>query len=115
VASSDPNAVYVIDGDTMKVLDTLKVSADEDVHLSLAIDQFHTMVYAANSDSICVLYGNRKQVQAVVSFWCHPFHAGHIECNNITVPTNEYLNVDFVHNVLLKSIQTFDSIAGLKI
>ena len=63
----------------------------------MAVDNFRDIVYVANSGSntVSVLYGASKQVQAGVSFDVNPFHAGRIECNDITVPTNQYLYVDF--------------------
>jgi hypothetical protein len=48
-----------------------------------------------------------QKVQAGVSFDVNPFHAGHIECNNITVPTNQYFYVDFRTQCLAQAHKGF--------
>jgi YVTN family beta-propeller protein len=64
---------------------------------SIAVNEVDNTAYVANSESntVSVIYGPSQKVQAGVSFDINPFHAGHIECNNIIVPTNQYLYVDF--------------------
>jgi YVTN family beta-propeller protein len=55
------------------------------------------IAYVVNSDSntVSILHGPSQKVQTVVSFDVSPFYAGRIECNKITVPTNQYLYIDF--------------------
>jgi YVTN family beta-propeller protein len=66
--------------------------------VSIAVNDYDdNIAYVASRDSntVSVIYGPSQKVQAGVSFDINPFHAGHIECDNITVPTNQYFYVDF--------------------
>jgi len=72
----------------------VRVSIDVDPS-GIAVSDNIAYVTNAGSNGVSVLCGNSQQVQVGVSFDISPFHAGRIECNNITVPTNQYLYIDF--------------------
>lgn len=42
-----------------------------------------------------MISGFSHKVQTGVSLEAEPFHAGNIECNDIKVPTNQFVYVDF--------------------
>ena len=76
---------------------------------SIDVAGFDNIAYVANegSDTVSVIYGPSQKVQAGVSFNVNPFHAGHIECNNIEVPTNQYFFVDFRTQCLAQANKGF--------
>ena len=69
----------------------------------------HDLVYVANQDSesISVINPNTNKLQVGVSFDAEPFHAGHIECNNVKVPTNQYFYIDFPSSCTSKTNEGF--------
>ena len=97
----DDEIVYVANVDTVSVIDlnTKKVSnipvGNGPVDIEINLDE--DIIYVVNhySNSLSVIYGKTHQVQAGVSFDINPFHAGRIECNDVTVPTNKYFYADF--------------------
>jgi YVTN family beta-propeller protein len=112
----DHNIVYVTNADsgTISVINGTNHSSIANVTvgkspLDIAIDQ-SGIVYVANeeSNSLSVLHGTSKQVQAGISFDINPFHAGRIECNDITVPTNQYFYVDFRTQCTAQANQGFE-------
>jgi YVTN family beta-propeller protein len=93
VANSGSDTVSVIDGET---LDVTNVDVGREPG-SIAVDEENNMAYVVNqgSNTLSVISGTRKQVQAGVSFDVNPPYGGHIECNDITAPTNQYFYIDF--------------------
>jgi DNA-binding beta-propeller fold protein YncE len=84
--------VSIIYGDTLKVS---TVDVGYPTPSDIAIDGDDDIAYVLNGDTVSVLYDFSQQAQAGVSFDVNPFYAESIECNNITVPTNQYFYVDF--------------------
>jgi YVTN family beta-propeller protein len=96
VANSDSNTVSVIK-ETDGIYSNIANVTVGDGPEGISLDYKDNIAYVANSDSntVSVIYGPSQRVQAGVSFDVNPFYAGHIVCNNITVPTNQYFYVDF--------------------
>jgi YVTN family beta-propeller protein len=109
------NLVYIANtgSDTVSVINNTSFSDKDYTNIenitvgsspsAIAIDEDDNIAYVVNTgpknsigpDTISVLSGTSQEVQAGVSFNVNPFHAGLIECNNITVPSNQYFFVDF--------------------
>jgi YVTN family beta-propeller protein len=86
-------SIYVING-------TLNFSEfsikSESFPLDIAVDDDDDIVYVTDYDrTVSVMDGISLEPQSRVSFNSDPFHAGHIECNSKTVPTNQYMYFDF--------------------
>src|SRR5215217_2056 len=62
----------------------------------IAVDENSNIAYVTNAgpNTVSIIEGFDQKVQAGVSFDINPFHAGHIVCNNIIIPTNQYFYVD---------------------
>ena len=69
----------------------------------IAVDEDDEILYVSNSDKRSVSVMNETSLEPLsgVSFNANPFHGGHIECNDNTVPTNQYFYVDI--NTLCKA------------
>ena len=60
---------------------------------AMSINSDKNIVYVANpgSDTVFAIDGVTNRVVTGVTFDVNPFHAGYIKCNNIEVPTNQYI------------------------
>ncbi|HEU4443870.1 MAG TPA: YncE family protein [Nitrososphaeraceae archaeon] len=91
MANYGSDSVSIINGTSQKVSN---VTVGDGLN-AIATDSSFDLVYVVNSDSVSMISGTNKQVQAGVSFDVNPFYAGRIECNDITVPINQYFYVNF--------------------
>jgi YVTN family beta-propeller protein len=93
VANRESDTISIINGSTLEVSNV--TVGDEPV--SIAVDELDGIAYVANSKSntVSIISPYSPKVEAGVSFDVNPFHAGHIVCNNITIPTNQYFYTDF--------------------
>jgi YVTN family beta-propeller protein len=93
--------------------DTMNVSQVRPVRccvLDIAVDDDDGILYVANSDRRTVDVMNETCLDPLsgVSFNANPFHAGHIECNDITVPINQYFYVDINTSCKAKANKGFE-------
>jgi YVTN family beta-propeller protein len=89
--SNTTSVLNVTDGNYSNIADIPVGGRPE----GIAADPNEGLAYVATDEGIAVLYGTNKQVQVGVSFDLNPFHAGRIVCKDFTVPTNQYVYVDF--------------------
>jgi YVTN family beta-propeller protein len=94
VANKFSDTVSVIDGTDYSPITNITVGG---LPADIEFDDEMMIAYVANaySNSISAIYGGSQKVVAGVSFDVNPSHGGRIECDNITVPTNQYLYIDF--------------------
>ena len=91
------NNVSVINGSDGSYKNIANITTGEGSPRSIVSNSIDNIAYVANTESntVSVIYGLNQKAQVAVSFDINPFHAGHIVCNNITVPTNQYFFIDF--------------------
>jgi len=106
VANSGSNSISVIDGTNNVKLKDIPVGIDP-----VYMDTSKTnTIYVANSgsDSISVIDGVDNKVVAGVEFNINPSNSGHITCNNIDSPINQYLYVSSGENCSARPNKGFE-------
>jgi len=95
VANQDSNTVSIINETDGVYRNIANVTVGESPS-DIAVDENSNIAYVTNAgpNTVSIIEGFDQKVQAGVSFDINPFHAGHIVCNNIIIPTNQYFYVD---------------------
>jgi YVTN family beta-propeller protein len=92
VANHDSDTVSVINGTGFTKIKDIPVG---DAPSDIAVDDVTHTIYVANTASggISVIDGISNEVVAGIQVMINPINAGHISCNNVETPTNQYFYV----------------------
>jgi YVTN family beta-propeller protein len=85
----------------------LAINPDTDIVYVLGVGFENATPANARSGTVSAIYDVHTKLQSGVAFNLHPFLGGQIKCNNVDVPTNQYVYVDFLTQCIAEANKGF--------